>query len=144
MFCYKLFTCLNAPRRWFFQTFSLSPLLSRGLVYDTRYGNLLKIDSNGNILVCTHGFEYLRGWVRVSGVLSESLLANAPSTFLWKQKISTKYSAAWEKTLKRARLKGNKPSVKKQQGQELLKTDQERLAQQSEAFSLLRHTPPQN
>uniref|UniRef100_A0A8C1TP62 5'-nucleotidase, cytosolic II, like 1 n=1 Tax=Cyprinus carpio TaxID=7962 RepID=A0A8C1TP62_CYPCA len=34
---------------------------TRGLVYDTRYGNLLKIDSNGNILVCTHGFEYLRG-----------------------------------------------------------------------------------
>ncbi|XP_051765083.1 5'-nucleotidase, cytosolic II, like 1 isoform X2 [Ctenopharyngodon idella] len=34
---------------------------TRGLVYDTLYGNLLKIDSNGNILVCTHGFEYLRG-----------------------------------------------------------------------------------
>ncbi|XP_077099099.1 5'-nucleotidase, cytosolic II, like 1 isoform X2 [Siphateles boraxobius] len=34
---------------------------TRGLVYDTTYGNLLKIDSNGNILVCTHGFEYLRG-----------------------------------------------------------------------------------
>ncbi|KAK9968110.1 hypothetical protein ABG768_002452 [Culter alburnus] len=34
---------------------------TRGLVYDTMYGNLLKIDSNGNILVCTHGFEYLRG-----------------------------------------------------------------------------------
>uniref|UniRef100_A0A8C2I057 5'-nucleotidase, cytosolic II, like 1 n=1 Tax=Cyprinus carpio TaxID=7962 RepID=A0A8C2I057_CYPCA len=33
---------------------------TRGLVYDTTYGNLLKIDSNGNILVCTHGFEYLR------------------------------------------------------------------------------------
>lgn len=34
---------------------------TRGLVYDTTYGNLLKIDSNGNILVCAHGFEYLRG-----------------------------------------------------------------------------------
>ncbi|TRY68059.1 hypothetical protein DNTS_003640 [Danionella cerebrum] len=34
---------------------------TRGLVYDTTFGNLLKIDSNGNILVCTHGFEYLRG-----------------------------------------------------------------------------------
>ncbi|KAK7120339.1 hypothetical protein R3I94_020364 [Phoxinus phoxinus] len=34
---------------------------TRGLVFDTTYGNLLKIDSNGNILVCTHGFEYLRG-----------------------------------------------------------------------------------
>uniref|UniRef100_A0A9J8BLS3 5'-nucleotidase, cytosolic II, like 1 n=1 Tax=Cyprinus carpio carpio TaxID=630221 RepID=A0A9J8BLS3_CYPCA len=33
---------------------------TRGLVYDSTYGNLLKIDSNGNILVCTHGFEYLR------------------------------------------------------------------------------------
>uniref|UniRef100_A0A673H495 Cytosolic purine 5'-nucleotidase-like n=1 Tax=Sinocyclocheilus rhinocerous TaxID=307959 RepID=A0A673H495_9TELE len=33
---------------------------TRGLVYDTTYGNLLKIDSNGNILVCTHGFEYLK------------------------------------------------------------------------------------
>uniref|UniRef100_A0A672ML17 Cytosolic purine 5'-nucleotidase-like n=1 Tax=Sinocyclocheilus grahami TaxID=75366 RepID=A0A672ML17_SINGR len=52
---------LNAPRCWFFQTFSLSPLLSRGLVYDTTYGNVLKIDSNGNILVCMHGFVYLRG-----------------------------------------------------------------------------------
>lgn len=34
---------------------------TRGLVYDNKYGNLLKIDSNGNILVCTHGLEYLRG-----------------------------------------------------------------------------------
>uniref|UniRef100_A0A4W4GHP2 5'-nucleotidase, cytosolic II, like 1 n=1 Tax=Electrophorus electricus TaxID=8005 RepID=A0A4W4GHP2_ELEEL len=34
---------------------------TRGLVYDTAYGNLLKVDSHGNVLVCTHGFTYLRG-----------------------------------------------------------------------------------
>ncbi|KAJ3605207.1 hypothetical protein NHX12_027257 [Muraenolepis orangiensis] len=32
---------------------------TRGLVFDTRYGNLLKVDSNGNILLCTHGFSFL-------------------------------------------------------------------------------------
>ncbi|XP_047425405.1 5'-nucleotidase, cytosolic II, like 1 isoform X2 [Mugil cephalus] len=34
---------------------------TRGLVMDTTYGNLLKVDSNGNILVCSHGFRFLRG-----------------------------------------------------------------------------------
>ncbi|XP_053500883.1 5'-nucleotidase, cytosolic II, like 1 isoform X1 [Ictalurus furcatus] len=34
---------------------------TRGLVYDTTYGNLLKVDSHGNVLVCTHGFVYLKG-----------------------------------------------------------------------------------
>ncbi|KAL2100447.1 hypothetical protein ACEWY4_004841 [Coilia grayii] len=34
---------------------------TRGLVYDTMYGNLLKVDSHGNILVCTHGFSHLKG-----------------------------------------------------------------------------------
>uniref|UniRef100_A0A8C7YNP6 5'-nucleotidase, cytosolic II, like 1 n=1 Tax=Oryzias sinensis TaxID=183150 RepID=A0A8C7YNP6_9TELE len=34
---------------------------TRGLVVDTKYGNLLKVDSNGNVLVCTHGFRFLRG-----------------------------------------------------------------------------------
>ncbi|XP_072515300.1 5'-nucleotidase, cytosolic II, like 1 isoform X2 [Salminus brasiliensis] len=34
---------------------------TRGLVYDSAYGNLLKVDSHGNILVCTHGFIYLTG-----------------------------------------------------------------------------------
>ncbi|XP_062269048.1 5'-nucleotidase, cytosolic II, like 1 [Platichthys flesus] len=33
----------------------------RGLVIDTTYGNLLKVDSNGNILVCSHGFCFLKG-----------------------------------------------------------------------------------
>ncbi|KAG7282587.1 hypothetical protein CRUP_018706 [Coryphaenoides rupestris] len=32
---------------------------TRGLVFDTSYGNLLKIDSNGNILLCSHGFNFL-------------------------------------------------------------------------------------
>ncbi|KAM4527643.1 5'-nucleotidase, cytosolic II, like 1 [Odontesthes bonariensis] len=33
---------------------------TRGLVVDTKYGNLLKVDSNGNILVCSHGFRFLK------------------------------------------------------------------------------------
>uniref|UniRef100_A0AAZ3SJ16 5'-nucleotidase, cytosolic II, like 1 n=1 Tax=Oncorhynchus tshawytscha TaxID=74940 RepID=A0AAZ3SJ16_ONCTS len=38
---------------------NLSSLLS-GLVFDTMYGNLLKVDSNGNILLCSHGFTFLK------------------------------------------------------------------------------------
>ncbi|XP_036450498.1 5'-nucleotidase, cytosolic II, like 1 [Colossoma macropomum] len=34
---------------------------TRGLVYDSTYGNLLKVDAHGNILVCSHGFIYLTG-----------------------------------------------------------------------------------
>ncbi|XP_030006830.1 5'-nucleotidase, cytosolic II, like 1 isoform X2 [Sphaeramia orbicularis] len=34
---------------------------TRGLVIDTLYGNLLKVDSNGNILVCSHGFRFIKG-----------------------------------------------------------------------------------
>ncbi|XP_040915704.1 5'-nucleotidase, cytosolic II, like 1 [Toxotes jaculatrix] len=34
---------------------------TRGVVIDTMYGNLLKVDSNGNILVCSHGFSFLKG-----------------------------------------------------------------------------------
>ncbi|XP_040014344.1 5'-nucleotidase, cytosolic II, like 1 isoform X2 [Xiphias gladius] len=34
---------------------------TRGLVMDTAYGNLLKVDSNGNILICSHGFCFLKG-----------------------------------------------------------------------------------
>ncbi|KAL5021030.1 hypothetical protein ScPMuIL_000185 [Solemya velum] len=33
----------------------------RGLWFDTLYGNLLKIDAFGNILVCVHGFEFMKG-----------------------------------------------------------------------------------
>ncbi|XP_013099390.2 cytosolic purine 5'-nucleotidase isoform X3 [Stomoxys calcitrans] len=32
----------------------------RGLWFDTLYGNLLKVDAYGNILVCVHGFEFLK------------------------------------------------------------------------------------
>lgn len=41
----------------------LFPPTFRGLVFDTMYGNLLKVDAYGNILVCVHGFNFLRGWV---------------------------------------------------------------------------------
>ncbi|XP_067393166.1 cytosolic purine 5'-nucleotidase isoform X1 [Emydura macquarii macquarii] len=34
---------------------------TRGLVFDTLYGNLLKVDAYGNILVCAHGFNFMRG-----------------------------------------------------------------------------------
>ncbi|KAM3874310.1 5'-nucleotidase, cytosolic II, like 1 [Diretmus argenteus] len=33
---------------------------TRGLVFDTTYGNLMKVDSNGNILLCSHGFTFLK------------------------------------------------------------------------------------
>ncbi|XP_009474622.1 PREDICTED: cytosolic purine 5'-nucleotidase-like [Nipponia nippon] len=32
-----------------------------GLVFDALYGNLLKVDSHGNLLVCAHGFRFLKG-----------------------------------------------------------------------------------
>lgn len=32
----------------------------RGLWFDTKYGNLLKIDAYGNLLVCVHGFRFLK------------------------------------------------------------------------------------
>ncbi|CAL1569530.1 unnamed protein product [Knipowitschia caucasica] len=35
---------------------------TRGLVIDTLFGNLLKVDSNGNILVCSHGFYFLKSY----------------------------------------------------------------------------------
>lgn len=35
----------------------------RGLWFDTLYGNLLKVDAYGNILVCVHGFEFLKPYV---------------------------------------------------------------------------------
>uniref|UniRef100_A0A8D0G4T1 5'-nucleotidase domain containing 4 n=1 Tax=Sphenodon punctatus TaxID=8508 RepID=A0A8D0G4T1_SPHPU len=34
---------------------------TRGLVFDALYGNLLKVDYHGNLLVCTHGFRFLKG-----------------------------------------------------------------------------------
>ncbi|XP_061119608.1 cytosolic purine 5'-nucleotidase-like isoform X2 [Conger conger] len=32
---------------------------TRGLVFDNRYGNLLKVDAQSNILICAHGFKFL-------------------------------------------------------------------------------------
>lgn len=32
----------------------------RGLWFDTQYGNLLKVDAYGNILIAVHGFEFLK------------------------------------------------------------------------------------
>jgi 5'-nucleotidase len=32
----------------------------RGLWFDNLYGNLLKVDTYGNILTCTHGFKFLK------------------------------------------------------------------------------------
>lgn len=32
----------------------------RGLWFDSYFGNLLKVDAYGNILVCVHGFEFLK------------------------------------------------------------------------------------
>ncbi|CAL8358456.1 unnamed protein product, partial [Boreogadus saida] len=40
---------------------------TRGLVFDTMHGNLLKVDAYGNILVCVHGFNFLRGTARGAG-----------------------------------------------------------------------------
>ncbi|XP_073334567.1 5'-nucleotidase, cytosolic II, like 1 isoform X2 [Pagrus major] len=34
---------------------------TRGLVIDTLFGNLLKVDSNGNVLICSRGFTFLKG-----------------------------------------------------------------------------------
>jgi 5'-nucleotidase len=33
---------------------------TRGLWWDSHYGNLLKVDAYGNILVCVHGFVFLK------------------------------------------------------------------------------------
>lgn len=35
----------------------------RGLWFDKLHGNLLKVDSYGNILVCNHGFRFLKSYV---------------------------------------------------------------------------------
>ena len=35
-------------------------LVGRGLWFDTQFGNLLKVDAYGNILVCVHGFKFLK------------------------------------------------------------------------------------
>ncbi|KAM8919594.1 cytosolic purine 5'-nucleotidase-like [Pelodytes ibericus] len=51
---------MNDPRRSRCQASNKDPT-HRGLVFDSRHGTLLKVDSNGNVLVCTHGFRFLKG-----------------------------------------------------------------------------------
>lgn len=36
----------------------------RGLWYDQIYGNLLKVDGFGNILIAVHGFEFLNSYAK--------------------------------------------------------------------------------
>lgn len=45
----------------------------RGLWFDTVYGNLLKVDAYGNILVCVHGFEFLKQWVHTFSIWPNKL-----------------------------------------------------------------------
>uniref|UniRef100_A0A3B3ZUN2 5'-nucleotidase, cytosolic II, like 1 n=1 Tax=Periophthalmus magnuspinnatus TaxID=409849 RepID=A0A3B3ZUN2_9GOBI len=52
--------CMGYPHDLLRYTYDPS-FPTRGLVIDTTYGNLLKVDSNGNILVCSHGFYFLKG-----------------------------------------------------------------------------------
>ncbi|KAM9310922.1 5'-nucleotidase domain-containing protein 4-like [Gastrophryne carolinensis] len=52
--------CIGYPHE--ILTYKYDPTYpTRGLVFDSLYGNLLKVDSNGNILVCVHGFRILKG-----------------------------------------------------------------------------------
>jgi 5'-nucleotidase len=37
-----------------------STFANRGLWFDKLYGNLLKVDQFGNILICVHGFQILK------------------------------------------------------------------------------------
>ena len=39
---------------------STNPVYHRGLWFDRVFGNLLKVDGFGNILVCVHGFSFLK------------------------------------------------------------------------------------
>ncbi|XP_072259040.1 cytosolic purine 5'-nucleotidase-like [Pyxicephalus adspersus] len=52
--------CIGYPHELL--TYKYDPTFpTRGLVFDSLYGNLLKVDSNGNVLVCVHGFRFLKG-----------------------------------------------------------------------------------
>ncbi|XP_071747848.1 cytosolic purine 5'-nucleotidase isoform X2 [Lepeophtheirus salmonis] len=65
---------------------------SRGLWFDTLLGNLLKVDAYGNILVCVHGFRFLKtqeirekypnGWIQLddSRIYVVNTLFNLPET----------------------------------------------------------------
>uniref|UniRef100_A0A8C2BA58 Cytosolic purine 5'-nucleotidase n=1 Tax=Cyprinus carpio TaxID=7962 RepID=A0A8C2BA58_CYPCA len=65
---------------------------TRGLVFDTMYGNLLKVDAYGNILVCAHGFSFLRGELYPNKFIQRgdterfyilNTLFNLPETYLF-------------------------------------------------------------
>uniref|UniRef100_A0A8C4NB78 5'-nucleotidase n=1 Tax=Eptatretus burgeri TaxID=7764 RepID=A0A8C4NB78_EPTBU len=54
---------------------------TRGLLFDTHLGNLLKVDAYGNLLVCVHGFHFMKGYAMdICGLMKtfpESGLATA-------------------------------------------------------------------
>lgn len=54
------------------------------------YGNLLKVDAYGNILVCVHGFNFLRGWVKVNSKcgLSTLFLSDIVYIKIWSRVLS--------------------------------------------------------
>ncbi len=54
--------CVHA-RLQMYSELNGSFLRCRGLWFDTLYGNLLKVDPYGNILVCVQGFTFLKRWV---------------------------------------------------------------------------------
>uniref|UniRef100_A0AAX7SWP1 Cytosolic purine 5'-nucleotidase n=1 Tax=Astatotilapia calliptera TaxID=8154 RepID=A0AAX7SWP1_ASTCA len=65
---------------------------TRGLVFDTMYGNLLKVDAYGNILVCVHGFNFLKGEMYPNKFIQRgdtdrfyilNTLFNLPETYLF-------------------------------------------------------------
>lgn len=70
----------------------LLPLLPSGVVVDSKYGNLLKVDSNGNILVCCHGFLFLRGSAPDRRLTRRSLVVAATLTLaLHRQDVESYY-----------------------------------------------------
>lgn len=51
-------------------------------MFDALYGNLLKVDSHGNLLVCAHGFRFLRGSVCISCIWGGGGGVGGPSVAL--------------------------------------------------------------
>uniref|UniRef100_F7DXV6 5'-nucleotidase domain containing 4 n=1 Tax=Ornithorhynchus anatinus TaxID=9258 RepID=F7DXV6_ORNAN len=50
--------CIGYPHEILNYTYDPS-YPTRGLVFDALYGNLLKVDVHGNVLMCAHGFRFL-------------------------------------------------------------------------------------
>lgn len=79
-------------------THLLPPSGSRGLLFDTMHGNLLKVDAYGNILVCAHGFNFMRGWVLLLVTISHShqtftmCSCQIPSYYTYKHRIVISFS----------------------------------------------------